>query len=137
MWPDWFRVVRGARRLALVLALAASAAQAQDAVRGRRLFTDTARETGRDVAACVSCHSDVSALRAMLANRGVRVDGADVLARWLQAVLDGAQPGASNAKAQFQGVLTPQDVLDLAAYIAGAKAVVLSGRTDLLAARKR
>jgi mono/diheme cytochrome c family protein len=129
------RLVRFGWFAALALASAAGASQAQDAVRGRRLFADTAKETGRNVAACASCHSDASALRAMLANRGVRVDEAGALARWLQSVIDGAQPGAANAKAQFRDVLTPQDVLDLAAYLAGAKAAA-RGRSEQIAATR-
>jgi cytochrome c553 len=131
------RLVRFAWLAALVLASAAGAAQAQDAVRGRRLFTDTARETGKNVAACASCHSDASALRAMLANRGVHVDEAGALARWLQSVIDGAQPGAVNAKAQFRAVLTPQDVLDLAAYLAGAKAAMHAWPVQVVATPAR
>lgn len=99
----------------------ATGAQAQDAGRGARLFDDTRSVTGADVAACKACHADASALRAMLANRGVRTDDAKQLARWLQAVIDGAQPGAANAKAQYRGVLKAQDVRDLAAYIAAAR----------------
>lgn len=132
------RAIRpGASLLALLLALAAGAALGQDAVRGRRLFADTGKETGKDVPACASCHSDVSALRAMLANHGVRTGESDSLTRWLQAVLDGAQPGARNAKAQFQGVLTPQDVRDLAAYIAGAKGAAIDAPATFVAAGER
>ncbi|MCS6944876.1 MAG: hypothetical protein RMK97_05610 [Sutterellaceae bacterium] len=102
-------------------------ASAQDAARGARLFGDTAAATGAPVAACRACHSDVAALRAMLSNRGVKTDDVRQLARWLQAVIDGAQPGALNAKAQFRGVLNAQDLLDLAAYIAAAQRAGIRG----------
>jgi len=118
----------------MALVLFGASAAAQDAGRGQRLFADTPKATGKNVAACATCHSDVGALRAMLSNQGVRVDDAQVLARWLQAVLDGAQPNARNAKAQFQGVLTPQDVRDLAAYIASAKSASIDGRLVVAAA---
>jgi cytochrome c553 len=108
----WFMAAAG---------LFAAAALAQDAVRGQRLFNDTAQATGRKVAACAACHADVSALRQMIANRGGRVDDTHVLAIWLEAVLNGAHPGARNAMAQYKGALTTQDIADLAAYIAGAK----------------
>lgn len=98
-----------------------AATYAQDAVRGQRLFYETAQATGRKVAACAACHADVIALRQMIANRGGRLDDAHVLAIWLEAVFNGAQPGARNAKAQYKGALTTQDIADLAAYIAGAK----------------
>jgi hypothetical protein len=54
----------------------------------------------------------------MIRNRGGQVDEAKQLARWIDAVIEGAQPGAKNAKLQYRGVLTRRDVLDLAAYIA-------------------
>lgn len=98
---------------------------AQDAARGERLFNDTAAATGATVAPCAGCHGNTAALREMIRNRGGRVDDVRQLARWLDAVIEGAQPGAKNAKAQFIGVLTRKDVLDLATYIAStAKAEV-------------
>jgi len=111
--------------LSHLLAAAALAAGlpalAQDAERGARLYTDTAKLTGRPVANCVSCHADTATLRELLRNRGGRCDDPAALARWIDAVIGGAQPGAVNAKVQYRGVLKPKDVRDLAAYIACAK----------------
>ena len=95
-------------------------ALAQDAERGARLYADTAKLTGRPVANCVSCHSDTATLREMLRNRRGQCDDPVALARWIEAVIGGAQPGAAGAKRQYQGVLKPKDVRDLAAYIACA-----------------
>ncbi len=93
---------------------------AGDALRGARLFTNTRGESGRPVGNCVACHANQQALREMLANRGARPDDARAVARLLQRALDGAQPGAANAKAQYRGVLGPRDLRDLAAYLAQA-----------------
>jgi cytochrome c553 len=112
-------------RIASLAAAAALAtclpAVAQDAARGAGLYANTAKLTGRPVASCVACHSDTATLRELLRNRGGRCDDPAALARWLEAVIDGAQPGAVNAKAQYRGVLKTKDVRDLAAYIACAK----------------
>jgi len=107
--------------VALVLALLVPLAAAQDAARGARLYADTARLTGKPVAACAACHADVRTLRQLIVNRGGHLEDAQALARWLDAVLAGAQPGAANAKAQYRGVLKPRDVRDLAAYIVEAR----------------
>jgi cytochrome c553 len=104
--------------IAAATLLAVSAAPTQDAARGERLFNDTAAVTGAAVAPCVACHGSTAALREMIRNRGGQVDEAKQLARWIDAVIEGAQPGAKNAKLQYRGVLTRRDVLDLAAYIA-------------------
>jgi cytochrome c553 len=107
-----------------VLALSAllmDPAAAQDAARGSRLYAETPKLTGKPVAACVGCHADLGTLRELIANRGGRLDDAKALARWLEALIAGAQPGAANAKAQYRGVLTAADLRDLAAYIARAK----------------
>jgi cytochrome c553 len=101
-------------------------ALAQDAERGARLYADTAKLTGKPVATCVSCHADTTTLRELLRNRGGHCDDPAALARWIEAVIGGAQPGAVNAKAQYRGVLKPKDVRDLAAYIACAKQARLS-----------
>lgn len=118
--------------VAALAALAATPALAQDAARGARLYADTAQVTGRPVAACVACHSAISTLREMLTNRRGKCDDAAALARWLDAVIAGAQPGAVGAKAQYRGVLKPKDLRDLAAYIActrqaAASAVIVGG----------
>jgi cytochrome c553 len=104
-----------------------SGAVAQDAGRGARLYADTARVTGRPVAACVSCHSDMSVLRELIVNRRGKPDDPAAVARRLDSVIAGAQPGVANAKAQYRGVLTPTDLRDLAAYIARAKQVRAAG----------
>lgn len=106
--------------IAMLAAAAAAPAQAQDAVRGAKLFADTGKVIGKPVPACVSCHGDVAALRTMIANRGGRTDDVRELARWLAAVFAGAQPNALNAKLQFRDVLTLTDLDDLAAYLAQA-----------------
>lgn len=106
--------------VAAVIALAAPVL-AQDAARGARLYADTAKATGKPVAACAACHSDLATLRELIVNRGGRPDDAAALARRLDAVISGARPGGVNAKAQYRGVLTPIDLRDLAAYIARAK----------------
>jgi mono/diheme cytochrome c family protein len=104
---------------ALAFVLLPAAACAQDAVRGERLFNDAAAVIGnRDIVPCVGCHGDKAALREMITNRGGRVDDVKQLAAWIDAVIAGAQPGAKNAKAQYRGVLSRKDVLDLAAYLA-------------------
>jgi len=114
-----------ARRLSLalvsVLLVASGGAVAQDAVRGAKLFANTRVETGRPVGNCVACHANQDALREMIRNRGGRPDEARSVAALMQRAVDGAQPGAVNAKAQYRGVLTPKDVRDLAAYLTQAR----------------
>ena len=107
--------------LVVIAALFSLPAQAQDAARGARLFADTAGLTGKPVAACVACHADADTLREQIRNRGGKPDDAAVVARRLDAVIAGAQRGATNAKAQYRSVLTGRDLRDLAAYIARAK----------------
>lgn len=109
------------RLLAAAAALASLPALAQDAARGARLYAETGRLTGKPVASCVACHSDIGTLRELLRNRRGQCDDAAALARWIGAVVDGAQPGAANAKLQFRGVLKAGDLRDLAAYIACTK----------------
>jgi cytochrome c553 len=112
----------GIIRLLVALAVVVAApAMAQDAARGARLYADTAKATGKPVGSCVTCHADLRTLREMLSNRRGRCDDASALARWLEAVISGAQPGAAGAKAQYRGVLKPKDLRDLAAYIACTK----------------
>jgi cytochrome c553 len=107
--------------LVAVAAFAALPVLAQDAERGARIYAETAKLTGKPVANCVACHADIGVLRELLRNRRGRCDNPAALARWLGAVIDGAQPGAVNAKAQYRGVLEPKDLGDLAAYIACTK----------------
>ena len=107
--------------IASTLALLATSAFAQDAARGARLYAETPKLTGKPVAACVACHSDLNTLRELIANRGGKPDDAAAFARRLDAAIAGAQPGAANAKAQYRGVLTASDLRDLAAYIARVK----------------
>ncbi|GAB4465066.1 MAG: hypothetical protein OHK0044_03290 [Burkholderiaceae bacterium] len=116
-----------------VVALAACAlfvavpAAAQDAARGRALFIHTGGTTGKPVGDCVACHANIEALREMIRNRGGRPDDAASVRRVLQRAIDGAQPGAAGAKAQYRGVLKAKDLEDLAAYIVRAK---VSARRD-------
>ena len=107
--------------LVAVAAFAALPVLAQDAERGARIYADTAKLTGKPVANCVACHADIGVLRELLRNRRGRCDNPAALERWLGAVIDGAQPGAVNAKAQYRGVLKPKDLSDLATYIACTK----------------
>jgi cytochrome c553 len=106
------------RTLALLLLVFAANAPAQDAERGQRLFNQTAAVTGKPVANCTSCHADTQTLRSMLANRGVAAGDARAIRLLLQASISGAIPGARNAKAQYQNVLSAADLEDLAAYLA-------------------
>lgn len=122
---------------ALSVALLPASVLAQDAARGERLFNDTAAATGKVVAPCVGCHGDMGALRAMIVNRGGRVDNVPQLAQWIAAVIDGAQPGARNAKAQYRDVLTRKDVLDLAAYLVRTARAQAPGDTLAVALRQR
>jgi mono/diheme cytochrome c family protein len=112
-------------KLTMFLALFAGAVPAQDPARGRQLFYDTRAVTGTPVGNCVSCHGNQAALREMIANRGGKPSDARSVRRVLQAAIDGAVPGAANAKAQFRGVLTAKDLDDLASYLAGAKRAAL------------
>lgn len=116
-----------AKLLVATAAFCCMPALAQDAARGARLYADTAKLTGKPAASCVACHADVATLREMLRNRRGQCDDPAVLARWLDAVITGAQPGAVNAKAQYRGVLAPKDLRDLAAYIACAKQATTGG----------
>lgn len=109
------------RAVALLLCLAASAS-AQDAQRGERLFHRTATVAGRPVANCSACHADANTLRELLANLGVASGDAKAIRRVLQAAIAGALPGARNAKAQYQNVLSDRDLDDLAAYLARVQA---------------
>lgn len=105
---------------ALAPMLGASPASAQDLARGARLFTDTRGATGQPVGDCIACHADMDALREMIRNRGGRADDARSVRALLDRSIAGAQPGAANAKAQYRGVLTPRDLIDLSAYLARA-----------------
>ena len=100
----------------------ATAAAAQDAERGRKLFTDTRGVTGKPVGNCIACHANNEALRAMLENRGGNPKDARFVRGVLQKAIEGSVAGAPNAKAQYRGVLTAKDLDDLAAYVARARA---------------
>ncbi len=117
--------LRGFPHTAMTLLCALSlavplAVQGQDAERGAQLFKSTGPTTGKQVGNCVACHANQDALREMLRNRGVKPDDPRTVRVLLQRAIDGAQPGAVNAKAQYRGVLTVRDVQDLAAYLARA-----------------
>jgi cytochrome c553 len=107
--------------LAALAPLLPGRACAGDAARGRQLFENTRGMTGKPVGNCATCHANQVALREMITNRGGKPSDARSVRRILQAAIDGAVPEAANAKAQFRGVLTPKDLDDLAAYLAGAK----------------
>jgi cytochrome c553 len=112
---------RSAMQAALgVCVVVGGPAVAQDAARGAKLFKSTAATTGKEVGNCVACHANQQALREMLRNRGVKPDDARAVHVLLQRSIDGAQPGAANAKAQYRGVLSERDVQDVAAYLARA-----------------
>jgi cytochrome c553 len=114
--------VRYPARVALALSVVTATAAAQDIERGRNLFVTTAATTGKAVGDCVACHANVAALHGMLENRGGRPKDARFVRGVLQKAIEGAAPGASNAKAQYRGVLTSRDLDDLAAYLAQARA---------------
>lgn len=107
---------------ALIVAALSGTGLAQDAERGRKLFTDTAAATGKPVGKCIACHANGDALRAMIANGGGRPDDARFVRGVLQKAIEGSVVGAANAKAQYRGILTTKDLEDLAAYIAKARA---------------
>ena len=107
---------------ALLVAGLSGAGFAQDAGRGRKLFTDTAAATGKPVGKCVACHANGDALRGMIENRGGRPTDARFVRGVLEKAIEGAVAGAADAKAQYRGVLTTKDLEDLAAYIAKARA---------------
>lgn len=109
-------------------------AAAQDPARGQTLFTNTGGATGRPVGNCVACHANIGALREMIRNRSGKPDEAASVRKVLQRAIDGAQPGAAGAKAQYRGVLKAKDLDDLAAYIVRAKLSKLRGE-DALALR--
>lgn len=121
-WPQ--RAV-GAVLIALAAAFAPAASaqtpRAADAERGARLFTNTRGETGQPVGNCVACHANQQALAEMIRNRGARSDDPRALRALLQRSIDGAQPGALGAKAQYRGVLGDRELIDLAAYLARAR----------------
>ena len=122
----------------LLLAVVVQSVPAQDAARGERLFNDIAAVlNNRDVVPCAGCHGDKAALREMITNRGGRVDDVKQLATWIEAVIAGAQPGAKNAKAQYRGVLSRKDVLDISAYLVRtARAQAPGDRLDVAAFRR-
>lgn len=105
----------------LLAAAAATTAAAQDPERGRKLFLDTRGATGKPVGNCIACHANGDALRGMVQNRGGDPANARAIRAVLQKAIEGAVPGAKNAKAQYRGVLTTRDLDDLAAYIARAR----------------
>jgi mono/diheme cytochrome c family protein len=87
--------------------------------------------TGKPVGNCVACHANTDALREMIRNRGGKPDDAVSVRRVLQRAIDGAQPGAAGAKAQYRGVFKAKDLDDLAAYIVRAKLSALRGEGAL------
>lgn len=99
----------------------AQGAAKEDAARGAKLFANTRGETGKPVGSCIACHANQDALREMLRNRSVRPDDAAAVRALLSRAIDGAQPGAADAKAQYRGVLTNRDLRDLAAYLASTR----------------
>jgi hypothetical protein len=54
----------------------------------------------------------------MIRNRCSQPAAAGSVERPLQRIIDGAQPGALGAEAQYRGVSTPVDVRGPAAYLA-------------------
>jgi mono/diheme cytochrome c family protein len=99
----------------------AQGAAKDDAARGAKLFANTRGESGKPVGNCIACHANQEALREMLRNRGARPDDAVAVRALLARAIDGAQPGAADAKAQYRGVLTTKDLRDLAAYLASTR----------------
>lgn len=107
---------------ALIVVALSGPCLAQDAERGRTIFTDTRAATGKPVGNCVACHATGNALRGMIENRGGKPDDARFVRGVLEKSIEGAIAGARNAKAQYRGVLSARDLDDLAAYIARARA---------------
>lgn len=106
--------------LTALLALPALAQTGGDAVAGRALFDNTMAETGQTFSAnCNGCH-DVQSRRAMLSGSN---DPFGVIP-WDRAAgrLVNAITGGVATMAQFGGVLTQQQVYDLASYIADTPA---------------
>lgn len=102
--------------LTAMLALPAAAQTADDPVAGRALFDNTMAETGRTFSAnCSGCHS-VQSRRAMLSGSNDAM--AAIAFDDALGALVGAITGGVAAMAQFNNVLTLQQVRDLSAYIA-------------------
>jgi mono/diheme cytochrome c family protein len=101
--------------LAALLTLPSAAQAADDPLAGRSLFDDTMAATGRSFSAnCSGCHS-VQSRRAMLSGSNdpfavIAFD--DALGALVVAITGGV-----DAMAQFNNVLTLQQVRDLCAYI--------------------
>lgn len=112
----WFVLLAAA-----VLGAVASPVAAADAARGLELFRNTRGVTGKPVGNCITCHANQTALREMIANAGGKPADPKSVRKILQAAINGAVPGAVNAKAQFRGVLTARDLDDIAAYLATSK----------------
>ena len=89
--------------VALVLVFMAPAA-AQDALRGKRLYLDTARVTGAPVS-CVDCHR---ALPPGLFGIGSAANNPAIIANALNSIPQ---------MAPLRGRLTAADIADVAAYI--------------------
>lgn len=110
-----YRLRSAAIALAALLTLPAAAQTTDDPVAGRALFENTMAETGRTFSAnCSGCHS-VQSRRAMLSGRNdpfAAIAFDDAL-----GALVGAITGGVAAMAQFNNVLTLQQVRDLSAYI--------------------
>lgn len=96
---------------------ASAAGAAADAERGARLFARTGAELQRPVGNCIACHANTEALRELLRNRGAWPSDARRVQRLLQRAIDGAEPNARDAKAQYRGVLRERDLRDLSEYI--------------------
>ncbi|WP_341888854.1 cytochrome c [Variovorax sp. YR752] len=111
-----YRLRTAAIALAALLTLPAAAQTADDPVAGRALFDNTMAETGRTFSAnCSGCHS-VQSRRAMLSGNNDPLAALafdDAFGALVVAITGGV-----DAMAQFNNVLTLQQVRDLSAYIA-------------------
>lgn len=108
--------------LTVLLALPAAAQSGGDALAGRSLFDDTMATTGKTFTAnCSGCHS-VQTRRALLGGDPFAAIAWDLAAGRLVGAITGGVPDM----AQFNGVLTQQEVYDLAAYIADTPATSTS-----------
>lgn len=110
-----YRLRSAAIALAALLTLPAAAQTADDPGAGRALFDNTMAETGRTFSAnCSGCHS-VQSRRAMLSSNNdpfAAIAFDDALEALVVAITGGV-----DTMAQFNNVLTLQQVRDLSAYI--------------------
>lgn len=108
------RIISRAAACGALAATLAAPVVAQDAIKGRRLYQDTLAATGNSAltGACTSCHGSVADRRMSIAgDRFAEIDPQLALDRLRTAI------GLVGPMQQFE-FLAPQELLDLAAYLA-------------------